>query len=84
MIRILAAYTFIVLIIEIIIFNIWLYLTTKNTKLAEKYWINYFDTKDTEGLSKGQTFLLKTISLSKLLVITLLILHILTIIINSF
>ena len=58
--KMLAATMVSILIVEIIVFNLWLYLSTKNTNLLNKYWLNNFDTSDIKGLSYQQSVLLKS------------------------
>lgn len=52
-------------------------------RLANKYWSNNFNTKDSKDLNKKQYLLLKAISITKLLTIIALILHVLTLFISS-
>lgn len=80
--KILAATMVSILIVEIIVFNLWLYLSTKNTNLLNKYWLNNFDTSDIKGLSYQQSVLLKVISITRLLTIVLLVLHIFALIVK--
>ena len=80
--KILAATMVSILIVEIIVFNLWLYLRTKNTNLLNKYWLNNFDTSDIKGLSYQQSVLLKVISITRLLTIVLLVLHIFALIVK--
>ena len=80
--KMLAATMVSILIVEIIVFNLWLYLSTKNTNLLNKYWLNNFDTSDIKGLSYQQSVLLKVISITRLLTIVLLVLHIFALIVK--
>ena len=80
--KMLAATMVSILIVEIIVFNLWLYLRTKNTNLLNKYWLNNFDTSDIKGLSYQQSVLLKVISITRLLTIVLLVLHIFALIVK--
>ncbi len=83
MFKYIAAYFVIALLLEIVVFNLWLYATTKNSRLISKYWANNFNTKDTHDLSKGQSFILKIISITRLLTIFALVLHVITLFIYS-
>ena len=80
--RTLAAITVSLLILEIVIFNAWLYFVTKNMTLAEKYWQNNFDSQDTEGLSYAQITLLKFISLTRVVTIAFCCLYIFVLIVK--
>ena len=80
--KMLAATMVSILIVEIIVFNLWLYLSTKNTNLLNKYWLNNFDTSDIKGLSYQQSVLLKVISITRLLTIVVLALHIFALIVK--
>ena len=80
--KMLAATMVSILIVEIIVFNLWLYLSTKNTSLLNKYWLNNFDTSDIKGLTYQQSVLLKGISITRLLTIVLLVLHIFALIVK--
>ena len=80
--KMLAATMVSILIVEIIVFNLWLYLSTKNTSLLNKYWLNNFDTSDIKGLTYQQSVLLKVISITRLLTIVLLVLHIFALIVK--
>ena len=80
--KMLAATMVSILIVEIIVFNLWLYLRTKNTNLLNKYWLNNFDTSDIKGLRYQQSVLLKVISITRLLTIVLLVLHIFALIVK--
>ena len=80
--KMLAATMVSILIVEITVFNLWLYLSTKNTSLLNKYWLNNFDTSDIKGLSYQQSVLLKAISITRLLTIVLLVWHIFTLVVK--
>ena len=80
--KMLAATMVSILIVEITVFNLWLYLGTKNTSLLNKYWLNNFDTSDIKGLSYQQSVLLKAISITRLLTIVLLVWHIFTLVVK--
>ena len=84
MFKYIAAYLIVELLVEVAVFNLWLYWKTKNTNLANKYWANNFNTKNVSDLSKGQLLILRTISVTRNLTIFVLILHILASFINSF
>jgi hypothetical protein len=74
--RLLAAVMVSILIVEIIVFNFWIYLTSKSTELLNKYWLNNFNPKDNKGLTKSQAVLLKAISMTQITTVIFLGLHI--------
>lgn len=75
MFKFFAAYSLICLIVEVILFSVWLYLDCK-PELASKYWLNNYNTKNIVDLSYRQTCLLRLISFTKWLTITFLIIHV--------
>ncbi len=81
--KLIAAYLALLLLIEMMFFSLWVYLTTKNFDLALKYCGGVFRKKDITGLSKSQLAFTQLIYVSRMLVIFLLIMHILALLIKS-
>lgn len=65
----LTAFMLMLFIIEVIVFNFWLYTTKKDSVLIDKYLWGVFNKKDIVGLSKGQTIFAQIIYVTRMLVI---------------
>lgn len=81
--RYIAAYLVVLLVIEIIVFCVWMLLLKKNTELINKYWIGVFGKKDIANLSKGQSFLVQVIYVTRMSIVFFLIIEAFSILIKS-
>lgn len=81
--RYIAAYLAVLLVIEIIVFCVWMLLLKKNTELINKYWIGVFGKKDIANLSKGQSFLVQVIYVTRMSIVFFLIIEAFSILIKS-
>ena len=81
--RYIAAYLVVLLVIEIIVFCVWMLLLKKNTELINKYWIGVFEKKDIANLSKGQSFLVQVIYVTRMSIVFFLIIEAFSILIKS-
>ena len=81
--KLITIYMALLLLVEVIVFYVWLKITTKNTIQIDKYLWGIFNKKDAVELSKNQTLFAQIIYVTRMSVIFFGIMQILTILLLS-
>jgi steroid 5-alpha reductase family enzyme len=82
--KLLAIYLVFLLIAEIFFFCIWLYIATKDIGLIDEYWFGVFNKKDISNLSKGQFLFSRVIYITRMSIVFLLVMEVISLFIKLF